>query len=84
MSKDTLLKSKINYEYIAEIHKPRDPIQQIYLSSDSLVEIMTKLTERFNMLNKRYPGYIDFYYKFCYTQPSNDCYEAWFDLYGVK
>lgn len=81
---NVLLQSKINYEYFAEIHRPFDPIQQIYNSSKTLEEIKHKLEELTNALNQRYPGYVDFYYVFNYTQPSNGCYEAWFNLYGVK
>lgn len=84
MNNGVLLESKVNYEYFAEIIKPVDPIQLIYRNSKSLVEITTKLGELFDTLNKRYPGHIDFYYIFNYTQPSNGCYEAWFNLYGVK
>lgn len=79
-----LLETKVNYEYFAEISPPRDPIQQIFHSSKSLMEIETKLAAFKLSLQKRYPNHSDFYYKFEYTSPSNGCYEAWFDLYGDK
>jgi hypothetical protein len=79
-----LLESKINYEYFAEIRKPLDPIQVIYYDSKTLVEISNRLGKLFEMLNNRYPNNVDFYYTFNYTQPSKGCYEAWYDLYGVK
>jgi hypothetical protein len=79
-----LLESKVNYEYFAEIHKPIDPIQHIYNTSKTLEEIKTKLDDLTKLLNRRYPDYVDFYYTFNYTQPSNGCYEAWYNLYGVK
>jgi hypothetical protein len=80
---NVLLQSKINYEYFAEIHKPLDPVQQIYNTSKTLEDIKAKLTELTDSLNRRYPNHVDFYYTFNYTHPSNGCYEAWFNLYGV-
>lgn len=84
INNNILLESKINYEYFAEVHKPIDPIQHIYNSSITLEEIKTKLQDLTNSLSMRYPGYMDFYYTFNYTQPSNSCYEAWYNLYGTK
>lgn len=84
MKAKVLLQSKINYEYFAEISKPTDPVEAIFNNSKTLEECIAKLAELSKINNKRYPGYVDFYYKFNYTQPSNGCYEAWFDLYGIK
>lgn len=84
MLSPVLLKSKINYEYFAEVNKPLDPIQYIHNNSKTLKEIMTKLEQLSVSLNTQYPGHTDFYYVFNHTQPSNGCYEAWFNLYGVR
>lgn len=79
-----LLKEKVNLEYFAEVHKPKDPIQEIVQSSKSVNEINTRINEHLEALSNRYKGYVDFIYKFNYTNGNNGCYSAWFDLYGIK
>lgn len=79
-----LLKSKINHEYFAEVHKPLDPIQKIIQQTKTINDIRSDIELHFGKLRKQFPDYVDFYYKFGYTTPSNGCYEAWFDLYGIK
>lgn len=79
-----LLRERVNYEPHAEVNRPQDPIQVINSQSKSISELNTNLTNHLEMLRKRYPGYVDFYYKFNYTTPSKGCYSAWFDLMGIK
>lgn len=79
-----LLKSKVNHEYFAEVNRPKDPIQQLQSQSKTIQETISNIDLHFQLLKKRYPEYVDFYYKFNYTTPTNGCYAAWFDLYGIK
>ena len=80
----TLLAKKINYEAIAEVHKPLDPVQVIIKNNKKLSDLPSEIESHLKQLSIRYPSHIDFYYKFNYTEPSNGCYSAWFDLYGRR
>ena len=79
-----LLKSKVNHEYFAEVTQPRDPIQQIYLQNKTVNDIRSDIEILMAKLKREFPEYVDFYYKYNYTNSKNGCYEAWFDLYGIK
>jgi len=79
-----LLKSKVNHEYFAEVNRPKDPLQLIYQQSKTINDIKSDIEVLMNKLRREFPGYVDFYYKYGYTNPTNGCYEAWFDLYGIK
>jgi hypothetical protein len=85
MDVEILLEDKINYQMYGEDNDARHPIEKNLMDTGETLNQFKQLVEEMHQeLNRKYPGYKDFKWKYQCKQHGHGTFSSWYQLYGIK